>query len=222
MSDTEIDDTAPQSRTELEIAPQDDRRFRTHRHHALARALASQGSSAPVGDRHPVVDPCQRHRTAIRWWTRASAAFAAVVKMVRVSMTSPGAKSASDPLTAIPSRTVERCHNPANRNGAPPIPVLWTGTRPPEHSGLLSLLRFPTMFSNGENNRAKGGRDEGQTARRLTRYKTRYAAGRERIWLRRFVEAHKFWPHRRAKLLIPRSTPRSHTQSTGPCSGNTR
>ena len=56
--------------------------------------------------------------TGIRWCRCDTASFAAVVRMVRVSITSPGACTDKEPERARPSGTVRRSRSPANANGA--------------------------------------------------------------------------------------------------------
>ena len=49
----------------------------------------------------------------------ATVSLAAVVRIVQVSTVSPGLRSASDPVSAAPSGTVQRSHRPAKTRGAP-------------------------------------------------------------------------------------------------------
>ena len=50
----------------------------------------------------------------MRWWTGASVSFAAVVNIVQLSTASPGARSASERGSLIPSGMVQRSQRPAN------------------------------------------------------------------------------------------------------------
>ena len=53
----------------------------------------------------------------MRPWTDATVPLAAVVRMVQVSTASPGLRSASDPVRATPSGTVQRSHKPGEDQG---------------------------------------------------------------------------------------------------------
>ncbi len=56
--------------------------------------------------------------TGMRPWTGATVSLAAVVRMVQVSMASPGRRSASDPVSAAPAGICQRSHRPAKAKGA--------------------------------------------------------------------------------------------------------